>query len=75
MTCDTVWCVTGHFTGQYDLWCHINFIITQPPNKMEIDVITSMLSKVFPWWQMEWPPEGEFTLSKWQISLPWWQME
>ena len=25
MTCDTVLCVTWHSTGQYDLWCYINF--------------------------------------------------
>ena len=32
MTCDTVWGVTQHPSGQYDLWCHLKFFITQPPN-------------------------------------------
>ena len=34
MTCDTVWCVTWYYTGHYDLWSHINFIITQPPDNI-----------------------------------------
>ena len=34
MTCDTVWCVTWYFSGKYDLKCHINFIMSQPPGNM-----------------------------------------
>ena len=32
MPCDTVWGVTCHFSGHYDLGCHINLYITQPPD-------------------------------------------
>ena len=34
MTYDTVWCVTWHFTGQYDLRCHIKSTIIQPPSNI-----------------------------------------
>ena len=37
MTSDTVWCVTCHSTGQYDLWCYIIVFMTQPPYNMMED--------------------------------------
>ena len=34
MTCDTVWGVTWHLSGQNDLRCHIKFFTTQPPDNI-----------------------------------------
>ena len=34
MTCNIVWCVTWHFSGQYDLSCHLKCFITQPPDNI-----------------------------------------
>ena len=39
MTCDTVWSVTWHFSGQHDLRCHKNFFITQPPDNTDTSLL------------------------------------
>ena len=36
MTYDTVWCVSWHPSGQYDLRCHEIFFITQPLDNTSI---------------------------------------
>ena len=40
MTCDTVWCVTWHFTGQYDLRCYIKDFMMQPPSNTNLNYLT-----------------------------------